>query len=108
MKPLVREGEWNKFLKSIDDDEYPEEHIRKYNETVLLCTLVNDYRKFACRGRRKNFLAGEEKFRMIKEIRHSWTAEKRFLKKAETHWKEKNFKLEGVDWLQIVRMKGKY
>jgi hypothetical protein len=54
-KTLVKEDEWDKFKKSIDEDEYLEEYIRNYNETLMLCTLVNEYRKHICREEEGTF-----------------------------------------------------
>jgi hypothetical protein len=106
MKLFVKEEELDKFLKSVDDDEFPENYIRHHHGTFL-CPLANEYFKLTCNGRR-NFLIGDDRLEIIKNIRYDWIANKRLLNKIETHWSEKVSILKEVDWFSGESIEKKF
>jgi hypothetical protein len=100
MKPLVKEEEWTKFLKSVEDEEFPHFYFDNYSFNMSLINMAQDYRKLAERnGKVYPYLTASERRDAIRELRYNETEKKRVKNWFQIHRKEKITKLKGIDWL---------
>jgi hypothetical protein len=100
MKPLVKEEHWAKFLKSVEDDLFPDFYFENYAFNISLMSMANDYRTLAVREKKAYpYLQASERNETIRQMRYNETEVIRLRNRKQTHWKEKISKLKRIDWL---------
>jgi hypothetical protein len=67
LKPITAETEWDKVLKSLDKNKFPEYYMENHTFTLRWCSLCNEYRNLARRGKRCDVeLRMDERLNIIK------------------------------------------